>query len=354
MSTEDKISPIKTALCSFGMSGRLFHAPFIHTHPGFQLYGVLERTKNLAEELYPDIKTFRSLDALVSDDKVDLVIVNTPNIMHFDFAQQALLAGKHVVVEKPFTIIATEAEQLINIAEHAHLKLTVYQNRRYDSDFKTIRKILSEGTLGKLVEVEFRFDRFKEELSPKKHKEIPVPGTGSLYDLGAHLIDQALSLFGWPNKIFADIGRVRAETQVDDYFELLLFYPACRVRLKSNYLAREPVPEYMLHGKNGSFIKKRTDRQEELLNLGHMPDEENWAVEPPEDYGLLHVNSGEIKIKERIKSVRGNYMEFYEQLYRAIRLNDSVPVPPSEALQVIRLIEFAYKSHDQGCIISCV
>lgn len=351
MPKENKPSPIKTAICSFGMSGRLFHAPFIYTHPGFQLYGALERTKKLAEELYPDIKTFRSLDALLNDEQIELVIVNTPNLTHFDFAKQALLAGKHVVVEKPFTITSAEANQLIEIADNAQLKLTVYQNRRYDSDFKTIRKILNEGTLGKPVEVEFRFDRYKEEIGPKKHKETPAPGTGSLYDLGAHLIDQALVLFGIPDRIFADIGRVRAKTQVDDYFELLLFYPEFRVRLKSNYLAREPVPEYVLHYTLGSFIKKRTDRQEELLDQGHMPDEENWAVESPENYGLLHVKSGEKMIKERIASGGGNYLEFYEQLYRAIRWDEPVPVPPSEARQVIRVIEAAYKSHRQGCII---
>jgi len=210
--------PINTALCSFGMSGIVFHAPFIKQNPGFNFYAVWERSKNLAEKKYPRVKTYRYLEEMLADDLVELVIVNTPNVTHYEYEKKALLAGKHVIVEKPFTINVAEAEELISLADKQNKKLSVYQNRRYDSDFKILKKVIAEGWLGEIVEAEMHFDRFKEELSPKAHKEIPGPGNGILYDLGSHLIDQALQLFGLPAKVFADIQILRPISQVDDYF----------------------------------------------------------------------------------------------------------------------------------------
>ena len=267
------MNKIRTALLSYGMSGKLFHAPFIHIHPGFELYGVWARTKNIARERYNDITTFRSLESLLSDNSVELVVVNTPNVTHFDYARQALLANKHVIVEKPFTVTSPEAEQLIKLAREQKKLLSVYHNRRYDSDFKTIKKVLKDGLLGKIHEAEFHFDRFRNELSPKQHKEVAMKGTGSLYDLGSHLIDQALQLFGFPQAVFADIRNIRTASQVDDYFELLLYYNDKRVRLKSNYLVREPLPGYIIHGSIGSFIKQRTDVQEQALQKEIWPGE---------------------------------------------------------------------------------
>jgi len=216
------MQPINTAICSFGMSGWVFHAPFISTHPGFNFYAVWERSKNLAQEKYPEVKVYRTLEELLADDKVELVVVNTPNTTHYDFAKQALLADKHVICEKPFTATVAEAEELIEIAAKQHKQLSVFQNRRYDSDYRTIKKVLDEKLLGDIVEAEFHFDRYKEELSPKQHKETPIPGTGCLYDLGSHLIDQALQLFGMPQAVFADIAVMRTVSKVEDYFELLL------------------------------------------------------------------------------------------------------------------------------------
>ena len=282
------MKPINTALCSFGMSGWVFHAPFININPGFNLYAVWERTKNLAHEKYPGIKTYRKLEDMLADDSVELVIVNTPNATHYDYTKKALEAGKHVVVEKPFTITVEEGNELIAIAKKQNKKLSVYQNRRYDSDYKTIKKVISQNVLGDLVEVEMHFDRFKEVISPKLHKEIPGPGTGSLYDLGAHLIDQALQLFGMPDKIFADIQCVRPVSQVDDYFELLLYYGKLRVRLKSSYTVREALPGYIFHGLKGSFIKPKTDVQEALLQAGETPGKSDWGTEPDSEMGLLH------------------------------------------------------------------
>src|SRR2546423_3691624 len=249
------MKPINTALCSFGMSGWVFHAPFISVNPGFHLYGVLERSKNLAQQKYPGIKTFRTMEELLADSEVELVVVNTPNYTHYDYTKMALLAGKHVIVEKPFTINSKEGEELIKLANKQNKKLSVYHNRRFDSDFRTVRKILQQNLLGELVEAEIHYDRFKEELSPKIHKETPGPGTGSLFDLGSHLIDQALQLFGEPEQLFADIQIIRPNSKVDDYFEILFYYPHLRVRLKCSYLVREALPAYIIHGFRGSFIK---------------------------------------------------------------------------------------------------
>ncbi|MEO8861208.1 MAG: Gfo/Idh/MocA family oxidoreductase [Ginsengibacter sp.] len=340
------MKPINTALCSFGMSGWVFHAPFLKINPGFNLYAVWERSKNLAEEKYPGIKTFRSLEALLADDAIELVVVNTPNYTHFDYAKKALEAGKHVIIEKPFTITVEEGSELIALAKKQNKKLSVYQNRRYDSDYKTIRKVLSQNLLGDLIEVEMHFDRFKEELSPKVHKETPGPGSGSLYDLGSHLIDQTLQLFGMPQMIFADIKAMRPISKVDDYFEILFYYETMRVRVKSSYVVREALPGYVFHGLKGSFIKPKTDVQEDMLQAGHTPGGANWGTEPESQKGLLHTEKDGKIIKEYITSEQGNYNEYYNEIYGAIRENKPLPVTPEDALNVIKIIEAAYKSSE--------
>ena len=338
-------NPIKTALCSFGMSGWVFHAPFLQVNSGFNLYAVWERTKNLAEEKYSGIKTYRTLEAMLADDDVELVIVNTPNYTHYEFAKKALEAGKHVIVEKPFTVTVNEANELISLSEKKNKKLSVYQNRRYDSDYKAIKKVIDQNILGELVEVEIHYDRFKEELSPKEHKEIPIPGTGGLYDLGSHLIDQALQLFGIPEKIFADIRIIRPLSKVDDYFELLLYYPNLRVRLKSSYIVREALPAYILHGMKGSFIKPKTDVQETLLQKGIVPGGKDWGKEPESERGLLHTEIDGKEIKEYLISEQGNYNEYYNAIYNSIRNDAPLPVTPQEGRDVIRIIEASIESN---------
>jgi scyllo-inositol 2-dehydrogenase (NADP+) len=345
------MTPINAALCSFGMSGWVFHAPFLNINPGFNLYAVLERTKNLAQAKYPAIKTYRTLEDMLADSSVELVIVNTPNNTHYEYAKKALEAGKHVVVEKPFTITIEEGNELIELAKKQNKKLSVYQNRRYDSDYKTIKKIIKENVLGDLVEVEMHFDRFKEELSPKLHKEIPGPGSGSLYDLGSHLIDQALQLFGMPVKIFADIQAMRPISKVDDYFELLFYYEKMRVRIKSSYSVREALPGYIFHGLKGSFIKPKTNIQEEMLQAGNIPGGSGWGIEPDSEKGLLHTEKNGKVIREYVKSEQGNYNEYYDGIYEAIRNDKPLPVKAEESLNVIKIIEAAYKSNETKCAV---
>ena len=344
-------TPIKTALCSFGMSGLVFHSPFLSINPGFNFYAVWERTKNEAQKKFPNVITYRTLDEMLSDELVELVIVNTPNYTHFEYAKKALHAGKHVIVEKPFTVTVKEAKELIDLAKKQNKILSVYQNRRYDSDYKTIKKVLDKKLLGEVVEAEFHFDRYREELSPKQHKEIPGPGTGVLYDLGAHLIDQALQLFGWPSKLFADIRTIRPVSKVDDYFEVLLYYPNLRVRLKASYSVREALPGYIIHGLKGSFIKPKTDVQEALLQAGNIPGGADWGREPETEKGLLHTEIDGVEERKYIDSEQGNYDDYYSGIYEAIRNNKSVPVTAEEGMNVIRIIETAFESSEAQKVI---
>jgi scyllo-inositol 2-dehydrogenase (NADP+) len=326
------------------MSGRVFHAPFLHANPGFELYSVWEREKNLAAAIYPSIRTCRTLTELLADPATELVIVNTPNYTHFDYAKQALQAGKHVIVEKPFTITEEQGLELIDLAKQTGKKLSSYQSRRFDSDFRTVRRIVESGVLGKIVEAEIHYDRFTPTLSPKVHKETPGPGTGLLYDLGAHLIDQALQLFGDPEAIFADLFIIRDNSKVDDYMEVLLYYPGLRVRLKSSYLVREPLPAYSIFGHQGTFIKTRGDVQEKHLLAGEPPTGDDWGVEPVSEEGLLHTEIDGKLIRERVHTERGSYMDYFTGMYEAIRNNAPLPVTAEQGVRIIRVIEKAYQS----------
>lgn len=342
---------INTALCSFGMSGHLFHSPFIDVHPKFNLYGVLERSKNLAQEKYPNIKTFRSLDALLQDETIDLVIVNTPNITHYNYTKKIIEAGKHVVVEKPFTVTSNEAQELIDLAEKHKVKISVYHNRRWDSDFKTVQKIIKQGVLGDIVEAEFHYDRFDPQLSYKTHKETLTQGVGSLYDLGSHLIDQALQLFGMPNSLFACLNTFRKDSKVNDYFDVKMYYKSHYVTLKSSYFVREPLPAYSIHGKNGSFLKSKADIQEAELQKEIKPNTKNWGIEPESEKGILHTLKNDQFYKEFVNSKPGNYMEYYNGISEAILNNKPLPVTAIEAMQVIQIIEAAVQSNQEKRVI---
>jgi scyllo-inositol 2-dehydrogenase (NADP+) len=345
------MQPINAALCSFGMSGWVFHAPFIATNANFNFHSVWERTKNLAQQKYPAVKTFRTLEDLLADDAIELVVVNTPSVTHYDYAKQAILAGRHVIVEKPFTPTVAEAAELTALAKEKKVMLSVYQNRRYDSDYKTVKKILAAGLLGEIVDAEIRYDRYAPDLSYKIHKETPTPGVGCLYDLGSHLIDQALQLFGMPQALFADITANRPQSQVDDYFDIKLFYPSHRVSLKSSYYVREAMPGYQIHGKLGSFIKHKTDVQETDLQKNKIPGGNDWGIEPENQKGLLHtIKDGEV-IKEYVPSEKGNYGDYYEAIYQAIRHNQPVPVTAEDGMKVIQVIEAAIKSNNQKKVI---
>jgi predicted dehydrogenase len=331
------------------MSGRVFHAPFLHLNPGFELCAIWEREKNLSKALYPYVRVYRSFEEILNDPAIELVVVNTPNYTHYEFTKAVLRAGKHAVVEKPFTVTVEEGLELAALAMEVGKKIAVYQSRRYDSDSKTVRKVVEEGWLGEIVEAELHYDRYTVALSPKVHKETPGPGRGLLYDLGSHLLDQVLQLWGLPEAVYADIGIIRPISKVDDYMELLLYYPAqrnLRIRLKSSYLVREPIPAIGLYGTLGTFLKPKADPQEQRLLAGAMPEGDDWGVEPDSGKGLLHTEKDGKVIREHIPSLRGNYGEFYESMYEAIRNNKPVPVTAEEGTDIIRVITAAYKSNE--------
>jgi predicted dehydrogenase len=248
-------------------------------------------------------------------------------------------------VEKAFTTTVAEAKELNAIAIERNLKLSVFQNRRWDSDFKTVRKVIEAGWIGNVVEAEIHFDRFKESLSPKLHKELAGPGAGILNDLGPHLIDQALTLFGMPAAVYAELRIMRPHSVVDDYFELILSYPDKVVRLKAGYQVKEPIPSYVIHGNKGSFLKTRADIQEVALLANEKPDAANWGKEPIEEQGLLHTEKEGIVIKEKIPTENGNYASYYSLVEKAIRENLEMPVTGTDGIQVMRIIEAAFLSN---------
>lgn len=345
------MSPINTVLLSYGMSGKLFHAPFIHAHPGFKLMGSWERSTKNIEADYPGVQSFPTLEAVLDNPEVELVIVNTPNNSHFDYAKKAMLAGKHVIVEKAFTTTVAEAEALKAIAEKQNVKLSVFQSRRYDSDFRTVKKVIDDGLLGDINDVSLHYDRFKPAPGPKQHKESPGPGSGLLNDLGPHLSDQAIVLFGMPESIFADIRITRPLAQVDDEFTLLLYYATFRVTLKASVMVRELTPSFIINGRKGSFIKTRADVQEADLLAGKIPSDNNWGVEPVSEQGLLHTEKDGAIVREKIPSLTGSYYEYYDAVFNALRHDKAIPVTADDGINVMRILEAATESNKLGKLV---
>ncbi|MBL0357249.1 MAG: Gfo/Idh/MocA family oxidoreductase [Chitinophagaceae bacterium] len=345
------MTPIRTALLSFGMSGKVFHAPFIHLHKGFQLVGAWERTKQLISEIYPGTISYPTMEALLADESIQLVVVNTPNYTHYEYAKAALLAGKDVIVEKAFTTTVAEAVELKQLAEKTGRKIGVFQSRRWDSDFKTVRKIVESKQLGNIIEAALRFDRFRPVLSAKLHKEANLPGAGLLNDLGPHLTDQALCLFGMPQAVYADVRITREHSIVDDWFEMSLHYPNSRVSLKAGFFSREPLPAFVLHGTKGSFIKTRGDVQETYLLAGIQPNITGWGTEPDSESGYLFTDKEGIISKEKITTEPGNYYYYYDEVYNAITQNKPMPVTGDDGINVMAILEAAAKSSKEKRVI---
>ncbi len=346
---------IKVGLCAFGMSGKIFHAPFLKEHPGFFMAAIVERTKKESKEKYHDATIYHSVEEMLQNADIEVVVVNTPVQTHFEYAKMALEAGKNVIVEKPFTVNVAEAEELVRLAESKNLFLSVYQNRRFDRDYLQVQKIISEGKLGNMKEVEIRFDRFRTEPSAKEHKENPeLDGSGSVHDLGSHLIDQATQLFGFPEKLFADIFSMKGEEFANDYFEILLYYKNdLRVRLKSSVFTKEDHYAYKIFGDKGSFLQERTDDQENELAAGAIPTYgKDWMKPLKESDGILNY-SNENSESERIltSSESGNYMNYYQQIYEHIVFGYALPSLGNEVVQNMKIIEAALESSKKGKVL---
>jgi predicted dehydrogenase len=317
-------------------------------NPRFRLKKILERQSQRSKQHYTEVEVVKDYEALLHDDALELLVINTPNALHFEMAHKALLAGKHIVIEKPFTVTTREAEILIELAQKQDRVLTVFQNRRWDGDFLTVQKVVSEKLLGQLVEYEAHYDRFLNYIAANTWKEEAGPGSGLLYNLGSHMIDQTLVLFGKPQAITAATGIRRPGGQVDDYYDITLHYEELKAVLKSSLLVRELGPRYILHGTEGSFIKYGIDPQEEALKAGHKPTGPDWGKDHQSEWGKLNTPLNGLHVTGTIETLRGSYSKFYDNLYGVIRKGKELAVKPEEAALVIELIELALQSNEEG------
>jgi len=334
--------PIITGLMSYGMSGRIFHAPFLSTNPGFKFKALVERHEKKAGLRYPDVTSYNNIDELLNDDEIELIVVNTPNDTHVDFAIKSLDAGKHVLLEKPAAATSAEVKTLFDAARKANRHLMLYQNRRWDSGFLQVKEIIESGRLGQLAEVYFRMDRYKRALSPKMFKEkASAPANGVVYDLGAHLVDNAICLFGRPLSFTKTTGVYREGSEVADYFTYHLSYPnQLNVFLTSGLLIAEVLPGFAVHGTEGSFVKERRDVQEAQLDSGMMPTDQGYGIEPEGSEGKLVIMDIDNKANvEYITPPKGNYNGLFDAVYHTIRNNALYPITEEQIGWQIELLE---------------
>lgn len=338
---------VKTAITSFGMSGLVFHGPSLKVNHGFEVVSIFERTKNISKQLFPEAVIVRNYEDILKDINIELVIVNTPDIYHFEMAKQAILHKKHVVVEKPVTLKSDEARKLTELAHEQGVVFTVYQNRRWDGDFRTVQRILEEKKLGRLVEFESHYDRYRNFITPGTWKEEKGEFAGVLFNLGSHMIDQAYVLFGKPVAVTAHLKIIRSGGFVTDYYDIRLDYENFSALLKCSYLVKKPGPRYILHGELGSFYKFGIDPQEELLKAGKLPEGEKWGAEPPELWGTISYQNNGNNFEEVVETIPGNYNIFYDNVYDAIRNGAELFVKPEEAFEVLKIMEACIKSNNE-------
>ena len=339
---------IKLGIAGFGKSAKTFHLPIIKSLSGYKIDTVLERSGNSAKEIIESVQVVKRFEDLVKNDKLDLILISTPNEFHYEQAFAALSSGKHVVVEKPFTLTFQEAERLAEKARKMGRIITVYQNRRWDGDFLTLQSVRNDNRLGKIVELEMNFNRFRNYQREGAWRESKRPGSGILYDLGPHLIDQALLLFGKPEAVYANNGHQREESAADDNFIIHLYYSSKRIILRAGMLVPEETPRFVLRGTDGSYVKFGMDPQEEALKSGRHPaNTDYWGTDPEQNWGSIYWFDGDSIQQEKIETKAGDYREFYRKLADAIRGKGDVPVDPQQATHVIKIIELALESSEK-------
>ncbi len=344
---------IKTGVVGYGKSAKVFHIPFLSTMNEFEITKVMERHAEESKKKLPGVTVSKTFDELIGDDSTELIVITTPNDTHYDYASRALKAGKHVVLEKPFTNNTEEGEKLVQLAKETGKVLSVYQNRRYVSDFLTMRDLLNEKLLGEVHEFNATYDRYRPDGIPGSWREAALPGSGILFDLGPHIIDQVLVLFGNPKTITADIRKQRKDVNADDYFNIWLDYGFLKVILHGGMLVREQGPRYMLQGTKGSFLKYGEDPQEERLKAGELPTSENWGQEPESSYGILHTEiNGEV-VRKVIPSRRGDYGQYYKNVYKTIAEGAPLQERPEHGFNTIRIIEMAFESSKVKRTLEC-
>lgn len=339
---------IKVGLVGFGLSGRVFHAPFIEANPDFELVKVVERNKNNSQKIYPHIKVVKDISNLLNDKDIELIVITTPNTLHFEMAKKSLLAGKHIVIEKPFTPAFLEANQLIDLAKERNLKLFVYQNRRWDNDFRTIRNLVKKNTFGEIYEYEAHFNRYAPNYKKDAWRDKELPGSGILFDLGSHLIDQAITLFGFPQEIDADIQKQRKESKVDDYFKLVFHYDKLKIILTAGMLVKNIGPRFIVKGTNAEFTKFGIDPQEEALKNGDIPIGKNWGKESKDYYGFLKTFKDGNESVKRVETLAGCYQDFYKNVFEVLKKGKEMVVKPEDAARVIKIIEIAFEINQRN------
>jgi scyllo-inositol 2-dehydrogenase (NADP+) len=345
---------IGVGIVGFGLAGRVFHAPLVNAVEGLRVAGIVARTNAAdARALYPNARVVSSLGGLLEDKSVRVVVVASPNATHAKFATEALEADRHVVIDKPFATSSAEAEKLIARAAERKRVLTVFHNRRWDGDYLTARSLIEAGTLGRVVLFESHFDRYAPKLNrAKPWKEVADGSGGLLWDLGPHLVDQALQLFGIPQRIYADVRSERTGSVTDDAFDILFQYDGgnggVRVLLRSSMLAAEPGPRFVVRGEEGTFTKSGLDPQEAALRGGASPVGDDWGREQEEHWGTLTQVSESGKIMRKVPTLPGDYREFYRNLREVLRGREQLAVTPQQALTVMRVLELARESSAKG------
>ena len=334
-------TPLQVALVGYGFVGKVFHAPLITAVDGLELHTVVSSNAEAVHADFPDMRVAPSLDVALADAAIDLVVIATPNALHAPQAHAALDAGKHVVVDKPFTVTVAEADDVIAHAERAGTLLSVFHNRRYDGDFRALRQLLADGALGTVTQYESHFDRFRLEVRDR-WRERAGPGAGLWYDLGPHLVDQALQLFGAPLGITADIAVQRDGGATADYFHAVLRYPRLRAILHASTMMAAHDLRYSVHGTHGSFVKQGLDSQEDALKAGRTPGDAMWGHDARP--GTLTTVDGERTSTRIVSGEAGDYRRYYAGVRDAIRGMALNPVPAGEARAVMQLIELGIES----------
>jgi len=346
---------IETVVVGFGLAGRVFHAPFVSAVPGLHLNGIVQRKGDEAAQAYPEARILRSFEEALDDKTVQLIVIATPNETHYTLAKQAIEAGKHVVIDKPFAATSTEARELVDLAKQKGVVLAPFHNRRWDGDFLTVRKLLGEGVLGRLVTFESHFDRFRPLPREGTWKEAQNPANGLLFDLAPHLVDQALALFGVPDAITASVRKDRDQTAIEDAFDITLHYPRLLAYCRSSMVACDASPRFLLHGTHGSFKKYGLDPQEPALVAGaKVPSvgSGDWLPEVKKAWGTLTIapdpaNPGTL-ITTIVETERGDYRGYYASVRDAINGIAPLAVPSEEGYRVVKLLEMARESSDAG------
>ncbi|MGP8271484.1 MAG: Gfo/Idh/MocA family oxidoreductase [Terracidiphilus sp.] len=343
---------IRVGLVGFGLGGRVFHAPLISSVEGLSLSAVVERTANHAAERYPGITTYRTLEAMLADPSLNLIVVSTPSGTHFDLARQVLKAGKNVVVDKPVAVTSTEVAELMHLAAKKNLLFVPFHERRWDGDFRTLQKLLSDGALGRLVHFETNYDRWRP-VTRAAWKEDPSQGGGLLLDIGTHLVDQVLILFGKPQAVGAEVLRERSGNGSDDSFTLRLRYPDLSVTLSGNCLASLARPFYYLRGAKGNYWKWGLDLQEAALSKITRINSKTWGQEPSANWGTLSVDVDGGMVTRPVETIPGDYRLYYAAVHDALLGKAPAPVAAMDAWRVARLLEWAVESSNERREIDC-